>query len=400
MTKSICNGSGGEGSGLKKGPWTAAEDAILVEYVRKHGEGNWNAVQRQSGLSRCGKSCRLRWANHLRPNLKKGPFSPDEELLILRLHAHLGNKWARISSHLPGRTDNEIKNYWNTRLKRRQRAGLSLYPQEIEREVGINRHSSSFNSLPISDRPHSPLPNNGNAQFLLNPSGVTNVPLLGQQFHFSDQLHEMQMYQQDMGFGLGDFGANTRPLLSSFSAKMELPSNQLFPMAAGQGSGDGGSGSSGGGGGCGMMNALLQEEPGGGNLQRLGSLPGLAPQELNSRWVHVGGGGNGGATPQGGRPMESAAKLVDLDCFNGNMQKKEPAKNSAEDVTYISDIIPTVNPRPTTSIHEWFNNDSGEASNGPSSVITDESFELDMQQFVSSLPITSECQGWSIGSLL
>ncbi|CAB4308278.1 unnamed protein product [Prunus armeniaca] len=129
-------GGGGhvvEGSdGLKKGPWTAAEDQTLMEYVRKHGEGNWNAVQRNSGLNRCGKSCRLRWANHLRPNLKKGVFSPEEERRILELHAKYGNKWARMASQLPGRTDNEIKNYWNTRVKRRQRQCLPLYPHDIK----------------------------------------------------------------------------------------------------------------------------------------------------------------------------------------------------------------------------------------------------------------------------
>ncbi|XP_062153268.1 transcription factor MYB101 [Alnus glutinosa] len=128
--------SGAEPSrGLKKGPWTAAEDSILVEYVKTYGEGNWNAVQKNCGLMRCGKSCRLRWANHLRPNLKKGTFSPEEERIIIELHAKLGNKWARMASQLPGRTDNEIKNYWNTRMKRRQRAGLPLYPHEVQQEA-------------------------------------------------------------------------------------------------------------------------------------------------------------------------------------------------------------------------------------------------------------------------
>ncbi|KAL1206478.1 Transcription factor [Cardamine amara subsp. amara] len=116
---------------LKKGPWTAAEDEILAAYVRENGEGNWNAVQKNTGLARCGKSCRLRWANHLRPNLKKGSFTGDEERLIIQLHAQLGNKWARMAAQLPGRTDNEIKNYWNTRLKRLQRQGLPLYPPDI-----------------------------------------------------------------------------------------------------------------------------------------------------------------------------------------------------------------------------------------------------------------------------
>lgn len=87
---------------LKKGPWTSAEDAILVDYVKKHGEGNWNAVQKHSGLSRCGKSCRLRWANHLRPNLKKCAFSAEEERAIVELHAKMGNKWARMAAHVSG----------------------------------------------------------------------------------------------------------------------------------------------------------------------------------------------------------------------------------------------------------------------------------------------------------
>jgi myb proto-oncogene protein len=97
----------GEGAApvvLKKGPWTTAEDAMLVDHVRRHGEGNWNAVQRLTGLLRCGKSCRLRWTNHLRPNLKKGSFSPDEELLIAQLHAQLGNKWARMAAHVSTHT--------------------------------------------------------------------------------------------------------------------------------------------------------------------------------------------------------------------------------------------------------------------------------------------------------
>lgn len=94
-------GSGGEGGlALKKGPWTAAEDAVLADYVRTHGEGNWNAVQKNTGLARCGKSCRLRWANHLRPNLKKGSFSPEEERIIVELHAKMGNKWARMATQV------------------------------------------------------------------------------------------------------------------------------------------------------------------------------------------------------------------------------------------------------------------------------------------------------------
>ncbi|KAL9459062.1 hypothetical protein AB3S75_002448 [Citrus x aurantiifolia] len=106
-------------SGLKKGPWTPDEDQKLVKYIQKHGHGSWRALPKLAGLNRCGKSCRLRWTNYLRPDIKRGKFSPEEEQTILNLHSILGNKWSAIAGHLPGRTDNEIKNFWNTHLKKK-----------------------------------------------------------------------------------------------------------------------------------------------------------------------------------------------------------------------------------------------------------------------------------------
>ncbi|CAD6272060.1 unnamed protein product [Miscanthus lutarioriparius] len=102
-----------------KGAWTKEEDERLVAYIRAHGEGCWRSLPKAAGLLRCGKSCRLRWMNYLRPDLKRGNFTDDEDELIIRLHSLLGNKWSLIAGQLPGRTDNEIKNYWNTHIKRK-----------------------------------------------------------------------------------------------------------------------------------------------------------------------------------------------------------------------------------------------------------------------------------------
>ncbi|XP_038893821.1 myb-related protein 306-like [Benincasa hispida] len=107
--------------GVKKGPWTPEEDIILVSYIQEHGPGNWRSVPTNTGLLRCSKSCRLRWTNYLRPGIKRGNFTDHEEKMIIHLQALLGNRWAAIASYLPQRTDNDIKNYWNTHLKKKLR---------------------------------------------------------------------------------------------------------------------------------------------------------------------------------------------------------------------------------------------------------------------------------------
>ncbi|KAF5745255.1 hypothetical protein HS088_TW07G00838 [Tripterygium wilfordii] len=119
--KKVCNSSEEESRELRRGPWTLEEDTMLTHYIARHGEGRWNMLAKCAGLKRTGKSCRLRWLNYLKPDIKRGNLTPQEQLLILDLHSKWGNRWSKIAEHLPGRTDNEIKNYWRTRVQKQAR---------------------------------------------------------------------------------------------------------------------------------------------------------------------------------------------------------------------------------------------------------------------------------------
>ncbi|KAB1218408.1 Transcription factor MYB86 [Morella rubra] len=103
----------------KRGLWSPEEDEKLINYISTYGHGCWSSVPKLAGLQRCGKSCRQRWINYLRPDIKRGNFSPEEAALVIELHSILGNRWTQIAKHLPGRTDNEVKNFWNSSIKKK-----------------------------------------------------------------------------------------------------------------------------------------------------------------------------------------------------------------------------------------------------------------------------------------
>ncbi|KAI8544674.1 hypothetical protein RHMOL_Rhmol08G0313900 [Rhododendron molle] len=150
--------------GVNRGAWSLQEDQILINFIKTHGQGRWRSVAQKAGLKRCGKSCRLRWLNYLRPDIKRGEISADEEDLIIRLHSLLGNRWALIAKRLPGRTDNEIKNYWNTNLAKKSHDKKAKLPIKLpqtkpEGEKSIEKpevKAQTYNSVKCSKAPLIP----------------------------------------------------------------------------------------------------------------------------------------------------------------------------------------------------------------------------------------------------
>ncbi|URE26546.1 Myb-like DNA-binding domain [Musa troglodytarum] len=206
-------------NGGKEGPWTLEEDTLLTHYIACHGEGRWNLLARCSGLKRTGKSCRLRWLNYLKPDIKRGNLSPEEQLLILELHSKWGNRWSRIAQHLPGRTDNEIKNYWRTRV------------QKQARQMKVDANSTMFRDALRGHWTPRLLEKIGSSQTMQNPVANTNAPTTDQA-----QLTSCATVLPQVADAISDPNRVTfdqfSSIISSMNNSYDLDAWDLTPMPA------------------------------------------------------------------------------------------------------------------------------------------------------------------------
>ncbi|OWM88013.1 hypothetical protein CDL15_Pgr016586 [Punica granatum] len=213
---------------LRRGPWTVEEDLTLINYIALHGEGRWNSLARSAGLKRTGKSCRLRWLNYLRPDVRRGNITLEEQLLILELHSRWGNRWSKIAQYLPGRTDNEIKNYWRTRVQKhakqlqcdvnsKQFKDTMRYlwmPRLVER---IQAASGSAASCP------APAASSG----VTSPGGSTITTMTGSGNHHFDNKIESSSLGASHGVILENSSTSVSSSSDSFGAQQVSPISEL-----------------------------------------------------------------------------------------------------------------------------------------------------------------------------
>ncbi|XP_073138242.1 uncharacterized protein [Henckelia pumila] len=217
---------------VKKGPWSPEEDAKLKDFIEKSGTGgNWIALPQKAGLKRCGKSCRLRWLNYLRPNIKHGEFSDEEDRIICTLYSSIGSRWSVIAAQLPGRTDNDIKNYWNTKLKKKLIMGI--VPSKSSPFSGtlpaLIPQSQSLRNLSHLLRDYTSIYTTHQVCKSLTNSSTAPIPAPQNSYNtdipFSSSSHDQYYYsfdmnQQSQGGNLVDFQCTTSSEKSCIQEQM------------------------------------------------------------------------------------------------------------------------------------------------------------------------------------
>ncbi|XXG57211.1 hypothetical protein AAC387_Pa03g4427 [Persea americana] len=201
---------------VKRGPWSPEEDTTLRNYVGKHGTGgNWIALPHKAGLKRCGKSCRLRWLNYLRPDIKHGGFTEEEDNIICTLYQNIGSRWSVIASHLPGRTDNDVKNYWNTKLKKKHFAAISNFTA-----------NTNHIQLSTSTSPVSVIKNENHDNSCISWSGNANGEVDG----FLMDVGYGSAYDHLHGYGSQEKMLEVAPSFANFSFSSLLASTESKPQ--------------------------------------------------------------------------------------------------------------------------------------------------------------------------
>ncbi|KAL8266185.1 hypothetical protein R6Q59_003529 [Mikania micrantha] len=217
---------------VKRGPWSPEEDAKLKSYIEEHGTGgNWIALPHKIGLKRCGKSCRLRWLNYLRPNIKHGSFSEEEDHIICTLYLSIGSRWSIIAAQLPGRTDNDIKNYWNTRLKKKL-MGKQRKDQQSSKRGGQNKQEMKKDVLEDLKAPSLSMSMNLYQSYNWPtefPLMLTNPNQHHQELHVKSQDPTFENYHFDTTSNQPElFNQNSEKLASTAPYQPQLPNTSYF----------------------------------------------------------------------------------------------------------------------------------------------------------------------------
>ncbi|KAL1190405.1 Transcription factor MYB87 [Cardamine amara subsp. amara] len=224
---------------VKKGPWSPEEDAVLKSYIEKYGTGNnWISLPQRIGIKRCGKSCRLRWLNYLRPNLKHGGFTDEEDYIICSFYITIGSRWSIIASQLPGRTDNDIKNYWNTRLKKKllSKQVKAFHHQQlnVKFERGTTSNMSSSSSQNQILMLHDENTNKTSYNQVVDPSSITSFAMEEQSMIKNPVLESLSNWDYDAATSSNyhhHHHHHSSPSLNSMSSSSSIATNSSLQMS-------------------------------------------------------------------------------------------------------------------------------------------------------------------------